>query len=384
MNEGDIRTAGGLLAGAWRENRRIDRFSGVLVPPDRAAATAIQDEMAKQIGEEVVGWKVGGELVGRIFEPNLFSSPASLPVERFRDTLVEVELGFRLLADFPARSEPYGGDEVVEAAVLVPTFEFVASRFAGEWPNPEIESEWLLMAADNAVVAGVVVGAELPDWKEDQAPRDPHFGKHRRRCHAPARAAGTAKRPRRRAGVAREPPLRARNRPCRRADRHPRRGHRRSAHGPLGHGRVRRLGQARGRRDGRLTAPLRASGGGTRAHRVKEPAGPSPARSWGQVQDSRRPAPARNRPRPPIRHPRPFAVQASERHAEPRGGARDALAGMGRRGVPHALPLLTGRGAALGTRRTDGSGRSSSPASSARGGSILTHPPAGTRINPVS
>ena len=166
MNEGDIRTAGGLLAGAWRENRRIDRFSGTLVPPDRAAATAIQDEMTKQIGEEVVGWKVGGELVGRIFEPNLFSSPASLPVERFRDTLVEVELGFRLLGDLPARSEPYGVDEVVEAAVLVPTFEFVASRFAGEWPNPEIESEWLLMAADNAVVAGVVVGAELPDWKE--------------------------------------------------------------------------------------------------------------------------------------------------------------------------------------------------------------------------
>ena len=166
MNEGDIHTAGGLLAGAWRENRRIDRLSGALLPPDRAAATAIQDEMANQIGEDVVGWKVGGELVGRVFERCLFSSPASLPADRFRDTLVEVELGFRLLGDLPARSEPYGVDEVVEAAVLVPTFEFVASRFAGGWPNPEIENEWLLMTADNAVVAGVVVGAELPDWKE--------------------------------------------------------------------------------------------------------------------------------------------------------------------------------------------------------------------------
>ena len=165
MNERDIRTAGGLLARAWRENRRIDRFSGALLPADRAAATAVQDEMAKQIGENVVGWKVGGELVGRVFERNLYSSPASLPVERFRDTLVEVELGFRLLANLPARSVPYGVEEVVEAAVLVPTFEFVSSRFAGEWPNPEIESEWLLMAADNAVVAGVVVGAELPHWK---------------------------------------------------------------------------------------------------------------------------------------------------------------------------------------------------------------------------
>ena len=141
------------------------RVSGALLPTDRAAATAIQDEMAKRTGEDVVGWKVGGELVGRVFEWDLYSSPASLPAERFRDALVEVELGFRLLANLPARSEPYGVDELVEAAVLVPTFEFVASRFAGAWPNPEIESEWLLMTADNAVVAGVVVGADLPDWK---------------------------------------------------------------------------------------------------------------------------------------------------------------------------------------------------------------------------
>ena len=67
---------------------------------------------------------------------------------------------------YPASASITAGlEDQVEAAVLVPTFEFVASRFAGEWPNPAIESEWLLATADNALVAGVVVGAELSDWK---------------------------------------------------------------------------------------------------------------------------------------------------------------------------------------------------------------------------
>ena len=52
---------------------------------------------------------------------------------------------------------------------------------------------------------------------------------------------------------------RRRNRPCRRTDRHSGRGHCRGAQGSLGHGRVRRLGKARGHRGGRLIRMLHRS-----------------------------------------------------------------------------------------------------------------------------
>ncbi|MXX53992.1 MAG: hypothetical protein F4Z35_08775, partial [Dehalococcoidia bacterium] len=66
-----IARAAGKLAGSWQENEIIERLSGELCPQDLEAAIAIQDELARLIGQKVVGWKVGGELVGRIFQPNL-------------------------------------------------------------------------------------------------------------------------------------------------------------------------------------------------------------------------------------------------------------------------------------------------------------------------
>ena len=89
------------LAQVWRANQTIERFSGDLVPKNRETAVAIQDELAKQIDQDVVGWKVGGEIVGRVFEPNLFRSPAVLPANLYRRSLLEIELGFQILADLP-------------------------------------------------------------------------------------------------------------------------------------------------------------------------------------------------------------------------------------------------------------------------------------------
>ena len=165
MNRNEVVASGELLAKAWLENQTIDRLSGALLPRDRESAIAVQDEMTKQIGLAVVGWKVGGELVGRVFEPDLFTSPATLPLDRYRDTYLEVELGFRLLADLPPRHEPYRVDEVADVAALVPTFEMVGTRFSGDRPDPQIEGEFPLAYADNGLQVGVVVGAEIDDWR---------------------------------------------------------------------------------------------------------------------------------------------------------------------------------------------------------------------------
>ena len=166
MTPNQIAQAAEKLANARLENKRIERLSGELRPQDRETAVAIQDELAKLMGHKVVGWKVGGELVGRVFEPNLLKSPAALPEEEYGHAIVEAELGFRLLSDLPARSAVYDSDEVAELVVLVPAFELAGSHFSGERLDTQIETDFLLAYADNGLQLGVVVGDDINDWSE--------------------------------------------------------------------------------------------------------------------------------------------------------------------------------------------------------------------------
>ena len=171
MTPNQIAQAAEKLANARLENERIGRLSGELRPQDRRAAVAIQDEMARLIGQEVVGWKVGGELVGRVFQPNLAKSPAALPEKEYGGGIVEAELGFRLLSDLPARPAVYDFDEVAEQVVLVPAFELAGSHFSGEPLDTQVETDFLLAYADNGLQLGVVVGDDISDW-QDMSLRD--------------------------------------------------------------------------------------------------------------------------------------------------------------------------------------------------------------------
>ncbi len=165
MTPNQITEAAEKLAEAWVENKTIDLLSGELRPQDRKTAVAIQDELAKKIGHKVVGWKVGGELVGRVFQPNLIKSPALLSEKVYGRALLEVELAFRILSDLIPRSSDFSPEEVAEHAVLVPTFELVGTRFSGERLNPQVEKEFLLGYADNGFQIGVVFGDDISDWR---------------------------------------------------------------------------------------------------------------------------------------------------------------------------------------------------------------------------
>ena len=167
MTPNQIAQAAEILAKAHLEHKKIERLSGELRPQDRKTAVAIQDELARLIGQKVVGWKVGGELVGRIFQPNLLRSPAALPENQYghANVIVEAELGFRLLTDLPARSAAYGSDELAEHIVLVPALEIGGTRFSGERLNTQIEADFLQQYAYNAGCLGVVVGDDIEDWR---------------------------------------------------------------------------------------------------------------------------------------------------------------------------------------------------------------------------
>lgn len=164
-----IDSAGRLLAEAWRDARTIDALPEGLFPSDVAQATAIQDAMARHIGQEVVGWKVGGApgpLVGRVFEPSLISSPATLPASRFPTPNLECEFGFRLLGDLPPRQPEYGREEVMNAAALTLTLELTGSRFTDGKHSPETDEDLRAIVADNAAHAALIVGPGIRDWRD--------------------------------------------------------------------------------------------------------------------------------------------------------------------------------------------------------------------------
>ena len=177
MTKEQIAKAAEQLAKAWRENHPIERLSNDLIPSNRETAVAIQDELAKRIGHKVVGWKVGGEAVGRVFEPKFFKSPAVVPANAYHHSFLEIEFGFKILADLPARKESYAADDVANQVVLVPTFELITPLILGNinpakpGGYPPTRPEWLLAYAANAFCGGLVAGNPIDDWK-DQPLRD--------------------------------------------------------------------------------------------------------------------------------------------------------------------------------------------------------------------
>ncbi len=160
--------AGRMLAEAWNAGTTIDALPENLFPAEIDQATAIQEEMARVIGEPVVGWKVGGvpgPLVGRIFKSRFYTTPAKLPVRQFRSPGIECEIGFRLTKDLPPKAGSYDDETVMNAAVLAFTIELTGSRFTNGKLTADNDRDLRGIVADNAVGAGLIVGPEVADWR---------------------------------------------------------------------------------------------------------------------------------------------------------------------------------------------------------------------------
>ncbi|WP_375452586.1 2-keto-4-pentenoate hydratase [uncultured Devosia sp.] len=154
-----------LLSRVRRTGEKLVTFPEALVPQDRAAAYAIQDEIIALEGE-VGGWKIAsGTEAAPISSPILarafFASGATLNIVDLMATLVELEVGLKLGADLPPREGGYSRDEVTAAIEgLLPAFEIVGRRFAADYELPALLSIGDLQAG-SAVVSGPVV----TDWQ---------------------------------------------------------------------------------------------------------------------------------------------------------------------------------------------------------------------------
>ena len=179
MADDRIARAASLFAHAWLEGTTIEAFPSELAPRDPAEATAIQDAMAAQIGEDVVGWKIAGRPgapVGRIFASTRFDNGATLPLARYASNIVECEIGFKLRSALPPRGQPYDREEVAAAADLAVNIELVGSRRANVIDRaaaalaaggrfPDTDAERLLVIADNGGNLGLVTGPVIEDWQ---------------------------------------------------------------------------------------------------------------------------------------------------------------------------------------------------------------------------
>ena len=178
-----------LLADCWHERRQISDLPADLQPESRAEAYAIQDELARLLGFDVAGWKIGmaspaslreariGEPIpGRLFAQTLAQSPATFAADAFVSPMVESEFAFRLLDPLPARVEPYSRDEVAAVAVLHLAIEIGDFRIASllnafigvshALDNPAtIPLQPLPWIADNGGGGGFVAGMEVTEWQ---------------------------------------------------------------------------------------------------------------------------------------------------------------------------------------------------------------------------
>ncbi len=159
--------AAALLIAARRTGQRLAGLPDAIAPRDDDAAYAVQDEVVRQLGLGVAGWKVGAAnptalpsaapLMAGLVAP----SPASVAVTPANFRAAEVELAFSFARTLPARAAPYGEDEVWEAvAACHVAIELLDTRYVDR-----ARMTPAVLLADNLSNGFFTYGAPMPAWR---------------------------------------------------------------------------------------------------------------------------------------------------------------------------------------------------------------------------
>src|ERR1700722_15552896 len=118
-DEGRAAAAADILAEARQRNAPAT-LPADLLPRDLDEGTAIQDALARRLGFEWVGWKLGLTSVagqaregfshpftGRMLKGFVKSSPGVFPSGTFSQPLLESEIAFRMARALPARDADF-------------------------------------------------------------------------------------------------------------------------------------------------------------------------------------------------------------------------------------------------------------------------------------
>lgn len=145
-------------------------------PPATAAdAYAVQDAMVAAMNLPIAGWKVGATnegaqqklgtdspFYGPMFDRWIYEAPTRIPMPADSLKIVEIEVGFRLSADLPARDAAYSADEIADAIeAAYPAIEIVDRRIAGPFGG---HVNWLI--ADCGANHAFVYGKPVKNWRD--------------------------------------------------------------------------------------------------------------------------------------------------------------------------------------------------------------------------
>ena len=165
------------LGQSWLENSIIEGPDASEIPQSREEAFFVQDRMAKVIGKDISGWKVGatsakmreldghdGVIPGRIFSPVTFVGPIQrLPIHQFTNARVETEFAFQLKEDIPIRDQNWTTSDLEDKVSMHPAVEIIGTRH--HLHNATKSEKSLMTIADNGGGIGFVFGSAFRDWK---------------------------------------------------------------------------------------------------------------------------------------------------------------------------------------------------------------------------
>ncbi|MFT3808174.1 2-keto-4-pentenoate hydratase [Arenimonas sp.] len=165
---------------AREQARALDEFPGGVLPADLEAAYRIQDWAIDHWPDQLVGWKVGfiapsrrdasgdDRLVGPIFARSVWplrsGDSVDVPVFDGGFAAVEAEFVFRLAVDAPDGKLEWTSQE---ALALVAALHF-GIEMAGSPLATINELGPTVVVSDFGNNAGVVLGPEIPGWRERQ------------------------------------------------------------------------------------------------------------------------------------------------------------------------------------------------------------------------
>jgi 2-keto-4-pentenoate hydratase len=175
MEEAQVANAARLLVAARRTGKRMPGLPDDCKPLSASDANDIIDEVTRQMGEPVAGWKISfiyrsGEKAFRapLFTSRVFASPARIPLSLTPSLLVEPEVTFRLTRDLPARERLYRHEEVADALEACASLEVVDTRFdTANRSIPQILRNRRIEAyCDHIANGAFVVGEAQKHWRD--------------------------------------------------------------------------------------------------------------------------------------------------------------------------------------------------------------------------
>ena len=175
MDDDTVAKAAALLVHARTTGEPLRELPEDCRPGTAAETNAIGDEIARQLGEPVGGWKISflykpreAPFISPLFESRIFAAPAEIPASLTPSLCIEPEITFCLTRDLPPREGLYRPDEVAAAVVACPSFEIVDTRFdtahRGIRQRLDERATLVELFADHQSSGAFVVGAGQAGW----------------------------------------------------------------------------------------------------------------------------------------------------------------------------------------------------------------------------